>query len=350
MRSSVAIFFILAAVVFSLSIGIFFFIDSGNSAVQAVPATATDSSVPDLIAPVTDRAGLLSSSEVAELDRLLGTLQRDTAAQVAILIVPRLPEGETIDSFAEKVFRSEKLGRKGIDDGVLIVQSVEDRKIRIEVGYGLEGALPDARASQIIRQIMVPEFKAGRFFDGYKKALDLVGRAIRSESLPGLDESANASSASTDGDGEFYWLPGFLLAILTLVMVILALALEFVSGAVMAIVNVCIQIPMFMAQTVLQSEPIWHWGIPVFILIANIFYLVRIIRSQSPRLANGGGHGAGSYSGGTDTWSSSSNDTSYTSASYSSSDSSYSSSSDSSSSDYSGGGGESGGGGASSDY
>lgn len=110
---------------------------------------------------VTDSAGLLSPAARGALDRKLALYQRQTGHQVAIWIGATL--GATpIEAFAVKTFKAWGLGRKGQDDGILVVVLSKDRRIDIEVGYGLEGVVPDAVASRIINEVMVPELRAGR--------------------------------------------------------------------------------------------------------------------------------------------------------------------------------------------
>lgn len=108
----------------------------------------------------TDTAGFLSPQTVAELDSQLEAFERSTGRQV-LLYVGRTTEGYPIEEFAVKAFAAWKVGRKGLDDGLVLFIMADDKKIRIEVGYGLESIVPDAVASRVINDILVPGIRAG---------------------------------------------------------------------------------------------------------------------------------------------------------------------------------------------
>jgi uncharacterized protein len=137
-----------------------------------VPARSVARDVPALTGPVVDEAGLLGAGERRSLEALSraaweqGTEHR---AQLQYLVVRSL-EGEDIEGFAVRVFEAWKLGEKGKDNGILLVVAREDRKIRIETGYGAEGALTDAQAGRIIRSTVAPAFRQGRYGDGLYQA------------------------------------------------------------------------------------------------------------------------------------------------------------------------------------
>jgi len=111
--------------------------------------------VPALSSPVTDLTGTLTPDQVAALDAKLRAFEQAKGSQIAVLIVATT-EPEAIEQYALRVAEAWKLGRKGVDDGALLVVALQDRKVRIEVGYGLEGALPDAIANRIIDEDVVP--------------------------------------------------------------------------------------------------------------------------------------------------------------------------------------------------
>ncbi len=114
---------------------------------------------------VVDLAGIMRSDAKSELNTYLRLLEQKTTAQVLVLTVQSL-DSESIDEFAVTTFKKWKLGQKGKDNGVLIVVAVNDRKYRIEVGYGLEGVLPDSLVGTIGREYFVPYFKAGDYSTG----------------------------------------------------------------------------------------------------------------------------------------------------------------------------------------
>jgi uncharacterized protein len=139
--------------------------------------------VPPLTSPVTDLTGTLTPDQVAALDAKLRAFEQAKGSQVAVLIVATT-EPEAIEQYALRVAESWKLGRKGVDDGALLLVALQDRKVRIEVGYGLEGVLPDAIANRIIDEDVVPQFRRGDFHGGIATATDRMMRVIEGEPLP----------------------------------------------------------------------------------------------------------------------------------------------------------------------
>jgi len=129
---------------------------------------------------VTDIANLLISPEREDLIGRLAVFEREITHQVAILILPS-PEGESLQPFAHWVATTWKLGQIGVDNGILLLVALQDRKRRIEVGYGLEAALPDGRAGAIIRESLAPRFRQGQYAQGLHAALDEIFRATRGE-------------------------------------------------------------------------------------------------------------------------------------------------------------------------
>jgi len=116
--------------------------------------------VPPLTRRVTDKAGVLSPLEVQKMEEYLKNFEQETSNQIAVLIIPSL-EGEVLEDYSIKVARKWALGTKEKDNGVLLLIAVKDRKIRIEVGLGLQGALTDALSSRIIRNEMAPLLRRG---------------------------------------------------------------------------------------------------------------------------------------------------------------------------------------------
>ncbi|MEK7701757.1 MAG: TPM domain-containing protein, partial [candidate division NC10 bacterium] len=127
-----------------------------------------------------DYARLLSRAERERLESKLAERERATGAQVAIAIFRSL-EGESLEDVANRLFQQWRLGRKGLDDGVLLVVFVNDRKLRLEVGYGLEAVVPDAAAGRIIREAITPRFREQRWAAGLEAAVDAVYARIASQ-------------------------------------------------------------------------------------------------------------------------------------------------------------------------
>jgi uncharacterized protein len=139
--------------------------------------------VPQLTGRVVDQTGTLSSGDIAQLTQKLADLQTRKGSQIAVLIVPTT-DGEPIEQFSLRVAEAWKIGRKKIDDGALLVIAKNDRRLRVEVGYGLEGALTDVTTKRIIDEIITPKFKSGDFAGGISAGVDRIIDLINGEKLP----------------------------------------------------------------------------------------------------------------------------------------------------------------------
>jgi uncharacterized protein len=139
--------------------------------------------VPPLNARVTDLTSTLTSEQRAALEQKLAAFEAKKGSQIAVLIVPTT-QPEPVEQYAVRVQETWKLGRKGVDDGVLMVVAKNDRKLWIEVGYGLEGVLPDATAKRIIEEEILPRFKQGDFAGGLAAGAERIMRVIDGEPLP----------------------------------------------------------------------------------------------------------------------------------------------------------------------
>jgi uncharacterized protein len=151
--------------------------------------------VPALTGRVIDQTGTLSAAERADLDNRLAALERRKGSQIAVLVVATV-RPESIEQYAIRVAETWKLGRKGVDDGLLLVVAKDDREVRIEVGYGLEGAIPDATANRVIDEYLVPAFRAGDYARGIGAAVDRLIALVDGEPLP----EPPAESAGGRGD------------------------------------------------------------------------------------------------------------------------------------------------------
>lgn len=143
--------------------------------------------VPPLAARVTDLTGTLSGEAVSRIEAQLKDLEARKGAQIAVLIVPTT-QPEDIEQFGIRVADRWKLGRKGVDDGAILIVAKDDRKMRIEVGYGLEGALPDITAKRIIAEVITPHFRQGDFDGGIEAGVDQMIRVVNGEPLPEPDK------------------------------------------------------------------------------------------------------------------------------------------------------------------
>ena len=129
---------------------------------------------------VNDHANLLSQTEKARLDSLLRRFEAETTNQVVLLVLPSL-EGDSLEDFSMRVAEAWKPGQKGRDNGVIFLVAVNDRKARIEVGYGLEGALTDAQSGRILRNLVFPAFREGDYAGGIQAGLVGILQSIQGE-------------------------------------------------------------------------------------------------------------------------------------------------------------------------
>lgn len=143
--------------------------------------------------PILDQTNTLSTAEIGQLSQTITDLETKTGNEVAVLIIPSL-EGEDIAVYGLKVARSWGVGQKERDSGVLLLIAKNDRQLRIEVGRGLEGALPDARAAQIIRDRITPEFRQNNYYAGVAAGIDGISSAIRGEVDPNLSSNTSGTS------------------------------------------------------------------------------------------------------------------------------------------------------------
>ena len=139
-----------------------------------------DQSVPVVHQRITDFTGTLSQDEQRRLESKLEQFERETSNQIVVIIISSL-EGGSIEDVTLRVAEKNKLGKKGKDNGVLLLVAKDDRQIRIEVGYGLESVLPDATSDQIIRRVIAPKFRQGDFSGGIDAGVDAIMRATKGE-------------------------------------------------------------------------------------------------------------------------------------------------------------------------
>lgn len=129
---------------------------------------------------VTDLAGVLSPTEKQFLENKLVSIDDSSSNQIAVVILPTL-DGYPIEEYATKLFRTWGIGNKKTNNGILLLVAINDRKVRIEVGYGLEGAIPDITSNNIINNDIKPAFKQGAYFDGINAATDNIAKAAVGE-------------------------------------------------------------------------------------------------------------------------------------------------------------------------
>ena len=163
---------------------------------------------------VNDFAGMLVPADIATLETKLSEFQKQTGNAIVIATVNNLG-GDTIENFAEKLFKEWGIGDEEKDNGILILVSKEDREMRIEVGYGLEGALTDAQSYWIIRDVLTPAFRNGDYIGGLNGAADrVIGAISGTEEIPSASPSNSGRSSNFDWFFLIFFVPVWLASIL----------------------------------------------------------------------------------------------------------------------------------------
>jgi uncharacterized protein len=165
------------------------------SSLLLAPALSNALDVPPLRGRVNDYAKLLSQERARALEAQLEKFEQETGHQIAVLTIPSL-EGDSLEDFSIRVAESWKIGKKGFDNGAILLVARDDRRLRIEVGYGLEGVLPDAIASRIIREAITPRFRSGDYTGGIEAGVDSILKVTRGEALPERARPAPERNAS----------------------------------------------------------------------------------------------------------------------------------------------------------
>jgi uncharacterized protein len=164
--------------------------------------------IPALDSPVVDTTGTLDATAKQQLEQQALALQQRKGSQLQVLMIPST-QPEDIEQYTQRVFDAWKLGRKGIDDAVLIVVAKDDRKVRIQPGYGLEGAIPDITAGRVIREYMAPKFRSGDYAGGLVDATAQLVKLIDGEPLP---EPISEQGSDNNGGGD--WLFALFIALI----------------------------------------------------------------------------------------------------------------------------------------
>jgi uncharacterized protein len=166
--------------------------------------------VPTLDSPVIDTTGTLDAATKQALEAQALALQQRKGSQLQVLMVPTV-QPEDIAQYAVRAFEQWKLGRKGVDDGVLLVVAKDDHRVRIEVGYGLEGAIPDATSERVIQEYLVPKFRADDYAGGITDATAVLVKLIDGEPLP-APMADNRGKPDRGGDFIFALFAAFIVA------------------------------------------------------------------------------------------------------------------------------------------
>lgn len=252
------------------------------------PFSGAEVAVPPFTAYVTDLTGTLSAGDVMQLEQRLVAFEQKKGSQIAVLIIPTT-RPETIEQFSIRVVDAWKPGRKKIDDGVLLVVAKEDRAVRIEVGYGLEGALPDAIAKRIIEETIIPGFRKGDFAGAIDAGVERILRVADGEPLP-PPVSRNRGAATTGGFPADLFIP-MLLAIFIGGKIFQSLFGRFAGATVMG------GITGWIAWAVTAS-------LTITLLLVVLVFLINLFGNHGGGVTRGGrswpggGYGGGGWGGG----------------------------------------------------
>ncbi|QEM68895.1 TPM domain-containing protein [Geobacter sp. FeAm09] len=243
-----------------------------------LPLPALD--VPQLNGRVNDYARLLSPETAQRLEQKLAAFERGSSTQIAVLTVPTL-QGDDIDQFSIRVAEQWKLGQKGRDNGVLLILAQAERRVRIEVGMGLQGVLPDITASHIIRDVMRPHLKSGNFDQGITAGIDAIIAATAGEFKATPQDAGKRAHKKSSSS-----LP-VLLLLIAVVAVLLGAFSRYLSGLAGAI---GLPLAAFLAFPGL--------GLVMLLILAGVGLVVGFLLSLLFSGMFGGGGGGGFYGGG----------------------------------------------------
>ncbi|MDB5962652.1 MAG: hypothetical protein JWP59_3946 [Massilia sp.] len=179
------------------------------SAIAAALPAAAQQPVPKLTSLVTDQAGMLDAAQRQKLEAVLDDYQAKTGSQIAVLIV-KTTEPEQIEQYSIRVADAWKLGRKGVDDGVLLLVARDNpaalRRLRIESGRGVQGVLTDAKSKQVLQDVIAPYFQKNQFYEGLVAGVGAIATLLNQEQFPAAPQPA-PSSQDQSSSGGIGWLP-----------------------------------------------------------------------------------------------------------------------------------------------
>ena len=239
-------------------------------------AVAALQSIPPLESAVTDLTHTLSAQEQQALATKLSTFSTEKGSQIAVLIVPTT-QPEDIAQYSIRVAETWKIGRDKQDDGVIIVVAKDDRKMRVEVGYGLEGAIPDLTAKRIVTEVMAPHFKRGDFYGGLDAATNTIMRLTLGEALPAPERKTTAEN------DWFHLLPMIMFGVIVTGMILRAIFGTFIGSTLNA---------------GLIGILVWVLGAALFAVALSSLAAFIFTLMMGSRGINGYGHYPGGYGGG----------------------------------------------------
>lgn len=235
--------------------------------------------LPEINARVVDQTGTLDAVTVAALSEKLQTLEQQKGAQLVVVIVPTTAP-EEIEQYAIRLAEQAKIGRAKVDDGVILLVAKDDRKMRIEVGYGLEGAIPDIASKRIIDEFITPAFRSGEFAAGINAGVDALITLITGEPLPAPWHENTASPENNPGLTAFF----------------IAIFAAFMASGFGALLRMVVAGGITFAMTlVFVGVPA---AIGLGIVAALVSLVVGLFKGGGGTSIGGGGFSSGGFSGG----------------------------------------------------
>lgn len=247
--------------------------------------------IPALTAHVVDQTGTLGAERRARLDESLVKFEQTTGSQLAVLIV-NTTQPEALEQYALRVAERWKLGRQKVDDGAILLVAKEDRAVRIEVGYGLEGALSDVVSKRIIEETILPRFRQGDFGGGISAGVDQMMAVVHGENLPPpADVFAQGAASGTA-------LPGYVVPALIGIVVVSLIARAVLGTFVGALVSGGVAAVGAWWLTGALAVALGAAAIAFVLTLIGVFNLLQLLASSGGGYRGGGGGGFGGGGGG----------------------------------------------------
>jgi len=244
--------------------------------------------VPPLKTRVTDLTGTLNAQQKGELESRIAAFESRRGSQIAVLMLPST-KPEEIEQYAIRVAEAWKIGRKKVDDGLILVVAKDDRRLRIEVGYGLEGAIPDSVAKRVIDERITPRFRDGDFYGGVRDGVEQLIRLAEGEKLP-APQVFGGGGRALDQLGS-YLVPGFILIL--------------VAGGILK--TMFGRLPGSLAASAGLGVLAWFlFGLGIAAFVAVVAFILTFINQGAGKgggwSSGGGGWSSGSSGGSSSSW------------------------------------------------
>lgn len=270
---------------------------AGLAVAQTAPAAAAGDGlvpIPPLTGHVTDLTGTLTAQQKSALEQTLTEFEQRKGSQIAVLMLPST-KPEVIEQYSIRVADKWKIGRKNVDDGIILIIAKDDHRVRIEVGRGLEGAVPDIIASRIVREIIGPHFVAGDFYTGIDEGVERLIGVIDGEQLPPPPPSARQSHHQGGGNWNSMLTIGFVLVFVVGGLLVRILGRVVGSGAIGVILGI---VAWLVVGGLLAAIGVGILGFIVALLFGSGFGGPGIGGFGGGGFGGGGGFSGGGFSGG----------------------------------------------------